>query len=232
MSQDSVRVEQAALETEREPNAALALLRTSVGRNAGLVVALRAGVPRRGVHGGRAVLVHRQRASRSCATPPAIGVVSIGMTFVIIGGGIDLSVGAIARSLVGLVHHQGHPGDGRGHALARDGGRGAAGRRRLRSGQRAADLVRQDRAVHHDPGDAGQRPWSRRDHQRQADPDRQRPGFRGLLQQGHPRHRRPDLAVRPGRDRRLDPAQPHDVRAPYRRGRAATPRPPAWPAST
>ena len=40
MSQDSVRVEEAALETEREPNPVLAVLRTSVGRNAGLVVAL------------------------------------------------------------------------------------------------------------------------------------------------------------------------------------------------
>ena len=40
MSQDSVRVEEAALETEREPNPLLAVLRTSVGRNAGLVVAL------------------------------------------------------------------------------------------------------------------------------------------------------------------------------------------------
>jgi len=40
MSQDSVRVEKAAMETERENNPVLAVLRTSVGRNAGLVVAL------------------------------------------------------------------------------------------------------------------------------------------------------------------------------------------------
>ena len=31
------------------------------------------------------------------------------MTFVIIGGGIDLSVGAIVALVVGLVHHGGHP---------------------------------------------------------------------------------------------------------------------------
>ena len=37
--------------------------------------------------------------------------------------------------------------------------------------QRAADRLRQHRAVHHDPGDAGQRPRPRRDHQRQEDPD-------------------------------------------------------------
>ena len=36
MSQDSVRVERAALETTREPNKMLALLRTSMGRNLGL----------------------------------------------------------------------------------------------------------------------------------------------------------------------------------------------------
>ena len=50
-----------------------------------------------------------------------IGVVSIGMTFVIIGGGIDLSVGAIVALVVGLVHHAGHPDDGRGHPLDRHG---------------------------------------------------------------------------------------------------------------
>ena len=39
-----------------------------------------------------------------------IGVVSIGMTFVITGGGIDLSVGAIVALVVGVVHHRVHPG--------------------------------------------------------------------------------------------------------------------------
>ena len=95
MSQDSVRVEQAALESEKEGNRALSLMRTSVGRNAGLVVALllicvvgviTAGEQFASVDNGLTIL----RAAS------VIGVVSIGMTFVIIGGGIDLSVGAIA----------------------------------------------------------------------------------------------------------------------------------------
>ena len=50
-----------------------------------------------------------------------IGVVSVGMTFVIIGGGIDLSVGALVALVVGLGHHAGHPADGRGHPLDRHG---------------------------------------------------------------------------------------------------------------
>jgi ribose transport system permease protein len=95
MSQDSARVEQAALETNREPNAALALLRTSLGRNLGLVIALLllclVGLITAGDRFGSTAntLTILKLAS-------TIGVVSIGMTFVIIGGGIDLSVGAIA----------------------------------------------------------------------------------------------------------------------------------------
>jgi ribose transport system permease protein len=94
MSQDSARVEQAALETNREPNAALALLRTSLGRNLGLVIALLllclVGLITAGDRFGSTAntLTILKLAS-------TIGVVSIGMTFVIIGGGIDLSVGAI-----------------------------------------------------------------------------------------------------------------------------------------
>jgi ribose transport system permease protein len=94
MSQDSVRVEQAALETEREPNPILAVLRTSVGRNAGLVIALvllcivgAVTAGDRFTSTANALTILRYAAT--------IGVVSIGMTFVIIGGGIDLSVGAI-----------------------------------------------------------------------------------------------------------------------------------------
>ena len=41
-----------------------------------------------------------------------IGVVSVGMTFVITGGGIDLSVGAIVGARLGLVDDPGHPDDG------------------------------------------------------------------------------------------------------------------------
>lgn len=94
MSQDSARVEQAALETDREKSSVLAVLSTSVGRNAGLVVALliicivgalTAGDRFSSTDNALTIL-------RLAAT---IGVVSIGMTFVIIGGGIDLSVGAI-----------------------------------------------------------------------------------------------------------------------------------------
>ena len=95
MSQDSARVEQAALETDREPNAALALLRSSVGRNAGLVVALLLICVVGAVTAGDR-FTSTDNALTILRLASAIGVVSIGMTFVIIGGGIDLSVGAIA----------------------------------------------------------------------------------------------------------------------------------------
>ncbi len=94
MSQDSVRVEQAAIETEKEENPVLAMLRTSVGLNAGLVIALvlicivgAVSVGDRFASTDNALTILRLSAT--------IGVVSIGMTFVIIGGGFDLSVGAI-----------------------------------------------------------------------------------------------------------------------------------------
>jgi ribose transport system permease protein len=94
MSQDSVRVEQAALETTREPNQVLALLRTSMGRNLGLVIALLllclVGVITAGDR-----FASSANALTILGLASTIGVVSIGMTFVIIGGGIDLSVGAI-----------------------------------------------------------------------------------------------------------------------------------------
>lgn len=94
MSQDSVRVEQAALETEREPNPVLAVLRTSVGRNAGLVVALLLiCIVGTITAGGR--FADWDNATSILRLAAVTGVVSIGMTFVIIGGGIDLSVGAV-----------------------------------------------------------------------------------------------------------------------------------------
>jgi ribose transport system permease protein len=93
-SDETARVEAAALETAREDNAVLALLRSSAGRNAGLVVALlilcvvgAATAGDRFTSTDNALTILRYAAT--------IGVVSIGMTFVIIGGGIDLSVGAI-----------------------------------------------------------------------------------------------------------------------------------------
>ena len=94
MSQDSARVEQAALETEREPNAVLAVLRTSVGRNAGLVIALLLICIVGAITAGDR-FTSADNALTILRLAATIGVVSIGMTFVIIGGGIDLSVGAI-----------------------------------------------------------------------------------------------------------------------------------------
>jgi len=90
---DTERVEKAAEETSREPRAGL--LHGSLGRNLGLIVALAllcvAGYATAGEQ--FASVDNMTTILRSAS---AIGVVSIGMTFVITGGGIDLSVGAIA----------------------------------------------------------------------------------------------------------------------------------------
>ena len=70
------------------------LLGSSVGRNLGLVVALSCSAssasPRR-ASSSRSI----DNALTILRLASVIGVVSIGMTFVITGGGIDLSVGAI-----------------------------------------------------------------------------------------------------------------------------------------
>lgn len=94
MSQDSARVEQAALETDRESNPALALLRSSAGRNAGLVVALLLICVVGAITAGDR-FTSSDNALTILRLAAGIGVVSVGMTFVIISGGIDLSVGAI-----------------------------------------------------------------------------------------------------------------------------------------
>ena len=94
MSQDSARVEEAALKTEREPNPVLALLRTSVGRNAGLVVALALICVVGSITAGSR-FADWDNTTTILRLAAVTGVVSIGMTFVIIGGGIDLSVGAM-----------------------------------------------------------------------------------------------------------------------------------------
>jgi ribose transport system permease protein len=94
MSQDSVRVEEAALETEKEPNPLLGVLRTSVGRNAGLVVALVVICIVGAILAGDR-FTSTDNALTILRLAATIGVISIGMTFVIIGGGFDLSVGAI-----------------------------------------------------------------------------------------------------------------------------------------
>ena len=91
---DSRRVEQAAAATEEKGSRFSALMSSSVGLNAGLVVALLiiclVGVATTGDRFASTDNV--LTILRLAATG---GVVAIGMTFVIIGGGIDLSVGAI-----------------------------------------------------------------------------------------------------------------------------------------
>jgi ribose transport system permease protein len=93
-SDETARVEAAAQETVREDNPVFALLRTSVGRNAGLVVALILVCVVGAITAGDR-FTSTDNALTIVRYATTIGVVSIGMTFVIIGGGIDLSVGAI-----------------------------------------------------------------------------------------------------------------------------------------
>jgi ribose transport system permease protein len=91
---DTTRVEHLAQETARPGGGGLAVLRSSAGRNLGLVVAL-----------GLLCVVGTVTAGERFADVDNLltilrlaavtGVVSIGLTFVITGGGIDLSVGAI-----------------------------------------------------------------------------------------------------------------------------------------
>ncbi|GAA1921983.1 ABC transporter permease [Nocardioides hwasunensis] len=91
-SQDSISVERAA--SGSEPTAGGGLMSGPFGRNLGLVLALllicAAGVI---TAGDRFASIDNTLTILRFAS--TIGVVSIGMTFVITGGGIDLSVGAI-----------------------------------------------------------------------------------------------------------------------------------------
>ncbi|WP_205471613.1 ABC transporter permease [Nocardioides sp. SYSU D00038] len=92
------KAEQEALEVERakagEASALTRLLGTGMGRNLGLVIALVIlCVVGAATAGERFVSTGNVQTILSLAA--TIGVVSIGMTFVITGGGIDLSVGAI-----------------------------------------------------------------------------------------------------------------------------------------
>ena len=91
---DTVRVEQAAQAAVPADTGWAAILNSSVGRNLGLVVAL-ALICLVGVitAGDRFASVNNVLTILRLAA--TIGVVSVGMTFVITGGGIDLSVGAI-----------------------------------------------------------------------------------------------------------------------------------------
>ncbi len=92
--ESTARAERVAQDQGRGRGGASALLRSGLGRNLGLVVALvllcMVGVVTAGdrfASSDNALTILRLAAT--------IGVVSIGMTFVITGGGIDLSVGAI-----------------------------------------------------------------------------------------------------------------------------------------
>jgi ribose transport system permease protein len=93
-SRDTVRVEEAAVAREERQSAWRSVMGGSVGRNLGLVVAL-ALICAAGVitAGDRFASVDNMMTILRLAS--TIGVVSVGMTFVITGGGIDLSVGAI-----------------------------------------------------------------------------------------------------------------------------------------
>ena len=91
---DTVRVERAARETGERRGGALELLRTGAGRNLGLVIALALICLVGAVTAGDR-FTSVDNAVTILRLASIIGVVSIGMTFVITGGGIDLSVGAI-----------------------------------------------------------------------------------------------------------------------------------------
>lgn len=90
---DTVRVERGAEQTARR-GGSFAVLRSGAGRNLGLVVALALlCLVGTATAGDRFASVDNLLTVLRLAS--VIGVVSVGMTFVITGGGIDLSVGAI-----------------------------------------------------------------------------------------------------------------------------------------
>ncbi len=92
-SSDTVRVEHAAAEDGGQSRAA-GLMSGAFGRNLGLVVALLV-ICLVGVATAGDRFASLDTALTILRLASVVGVVSIGMTFVIIGGGIDLSVGAI-----------------------------------------------------------------------------------------------------------------------------------------
>ena len=149
-----------------------------------------------------------------------IGVISIGMTFVITAGGIDLSVGSVmglasvvASLVVGAGGIRTRPSWLLMVAVALAVG-GAAGLR-----QRNHHRLRQGRAVHGDPRDARRRARSGRDPLEQDDADRQVQGFLEFFRGDFLGIAWLDLDLRPRGRRRLVPAQPHHVRSPHRRHR-------------
>ena len=92
-SADTARVEHVTLESEG-PSRAAGLMTGAFGRNLGLVVALLV-ICLVGVATAGDRFASLDTALTILRLAAVVGVVSIGMTFVIIGGGIDLSVGAI-----------------------------------------------------------------------------------------------------------------------------------------
>ena len=88
------RVVRQAAQAATRPSRFGQIMNSSVGRNLGLVVALLVIIVI-GVATGGERFADASNAMTILRLSAVIGVVSIGMTFVIIGGGIDLSVGAI-----------------------------------------------------------------------------------------------------------------------------------------
>ena len=163
-------------------------------------------------------LDRRQRRRRSSAQASTIGVITVGMTFVIIGGGIDLSVGAmmaLASVWATTVATQ-------AYGLGGDGAVRDPRRDRLRPRHRAADRLRAARAVHRHPRDAGRRARDWRSDRRTARPSSSRARERRLVSLstthvlGLPLAR---VHLRRRRGGRLAAAQPHHVRPPHVRRR-------------
>ena len=220
MSQDSARVEQAALETDREsPTRSLAAAAHQRRPQPRPRRRAAADLPRR--RRSRRATGSRRPTTRSTILRLAatIGVVSIGMTFVIIGGGIDLSVGAIvALSSVWCTTVATQTMAEDTHwlvmvvvALAVGAGCGlinglliAYGKivpfiatlAMLASARGLAEII-SDRKTQIVTVD----------------------GFTDFFNRRDPRHPDAGLDLRAGRGRRLGPAQPHHVRPPHRRGR-------------
>ena len=156
------------------------LLGSAAGRNLGLVVALLILVIVGIATGGErfASVDNLLTILRLAST---IGVVSIGMTFVITGGGIDLSVGAIvALASVWATTLATQTMAENNHwilmvfaALAVGAGCGLVNGR--------ADRLRPDRTVHRHARHAGGGPRTGRDHREAEDPDRRRERVPRLL---------------------------------------------------
>ncbi len=227
---DSKRVEEAAARTG-EQEGGLALLRTSGGRNLGLVLALVL-VCIAGFATSGSQFANIDNALTILRLASVIGVVSIGMTFVITGGGIDLSVGAIvalASVWCTTLATQRMAEDTHWSmmvfsALAVGLGCGLVNGLLI--------VVRRRGAVHRHAGHARSGPRLRRDPGPAPDPDRHRLGVLGLLPPGRPRHPDAGPDLRRGRPRSAGSCSTGRPSADAPSRSAATPRQPASPAST